>query len=35
MVLVGKKALLFQVSTVLDNGEIVDNYNFAKAISDK
>ena len=35
MVLVGKKAPVFQAPAVLGNGEIVDNYDFAKAISDK
>ena len=35
MVLVGKKAPVFHAPAVLGNGEIVDNYDFAKAISDK
>ncbi|AJI69757.1 redoxin family protein [Francisella tularensis] len=35
MVLVGKKALLFNAPAVLGNGEIVDSYDFAKAIQGK
>ncbi|ALK93546.1 alkyl hydroperoxide reductase [Francisella tularensis subsp. holarctica FSC022] len=35
MVLVGKKAPLFNAPAVLGNGEIVDSYDFAKAIQGK
>ena len=35
MVLVGKKAPVFHAPAVLGNGEIVDNYDFAKAIAGK
>ncbi|WP_208318253.1 peroxiredoxin [Allofrancisella inopinata] len=35
MVLVGKKAPIFNAPAVLGNGEIVDNYDFAKAIQGK
>lgn len=35
MVLVGKKAPVFNAPAVLGNGEIVDNYDFAKAIVGK
>ncbi|QIV94444.1 peroxiredoxin [Allofrancisella frigidaquae] len=35
MVLVGKKAPVFNAPAVLGNGEIVDNYDFAKAIQGK
>ena len=35
MVLVGKKATVFHAPAVLGNGEIVDNYDFAKAIAGK
>lgn len=35
MVLVGKKAPVFNAPAVLGNGEIVDSYDFAKAIQGK
>ncbi|MDE5019030.1 peroxiredoxin, partial [Francisella tularensis subsp. holarctica] len=35
MVLVGKKAPLFNAPDVLGNGEIVDSYDIAKAIQGK
>lgn len=35
MILVGKKAPVFNAPAVLGNGEIVDSYDFVKAIQGK